>query len=199
MTLVLGPGGLPAQPQLTDAQLLALRPAPSNTIPATGTFWSVARPEAPPYPWDPFPTLPAYSLPSGDWLYDDTTVVYPPPLPTDVPAAARSLLNEQSLASKQSKSASVQKDAGIPPLPDGTNTPAFYVPQLLPPPNPTNGTFFFLVNSNSPPYPFYPFTEQCDVYLLYDGSYMVDDSGINWTNYTPQGTNEGGGFLPYWS
>jgi hypothetical protein len=87
------PFTLLAQPHLTDAQILALRPAPPSLVPSCGNFWSVSRPDYPPYPYDPYPDLPVYQLPDGSWLVDDSTIQFPPSGQTiGAPAAARSLL-----------------------------------------------------------------------------------------------------------
>jgi hypothetical protein len=94
VALVLGSDAvLLAQPHLTDAQILALRPAPPSLVPSCGNFWSVSRPDYPPYPYDPYPDLPVYQLPDGSWLVDDSTIQFPPSGQTiGAPAAARSLL-----------------------------------------------------------------------------------------------------------
>jgi Alpha/beta hydrolase len=177
---------LRAQPKLTDAQLLALRPTPTNLVPASGTFWSVSLTNYPPLPCDPFPSLPAYHLPDGSWLYDDSAIAYPPPPPRDAAAAARLQINQanqQALISQRRMASPMLDDSGPPPLPDPTNSlPVSYTPQLLSPPPPTNGTFWFLINSNYPPLFWDPFPD-CPVYLLFDGSYLIDDSSVNWAEY----------------
>ena len=171
---------LRAQPQLTDAQLLALQPTPPSLIPSSGTFWSVSRPNYPPLPWDPYPGLPVYRLPDGSYLVDDSTVLFPPSGQTiSAPAAARTFLTQATLASQQ-RLASMLNDADAPGIPGATNSPPPdpSPPQLLAPGTaPTYGTFWMLVETNWPPF-FYDPCAGCNVYALSDGSYLVDDTSF---------------------
>ena len=187
---------LPAQPVLTEAQAAALQPTPPNLVPrSTGTFWLITHLDWPPqpgYPYPQYPDLPTYLLPDGSWLVDDTSVPPPPPASFDAVAAARSLLLQSSLASQPLLNSSMLGETGVPEPPDPTNVPPPVPPsppQLIPPPTPTNGTFWFLVESNWPPLPWNPCTN-CDVYALSDGSYLVDDTSYTWP---PPGTNGGTG------
>ena len=177
------PFALHAQPRLTDAQILALRATPPSLIPRSGNFWSVSRPTDPPVPFDPFPNLPAYILPDWSYLFDDSTIPYPPAGPISLPDAARSFLTQTSLANQQRLASLMLNEADVPGIPGSTNSPpVYYPPQLLSPPPPTKGTFWFLVNSNYPPMFYDPFPD-CPVYLLTDGSYLIDDSSANWVGY----------------
>jgi alpha-tubulin suppressor-like RCC1 family protein len=192
--LVLGGNAvLRAQPRLTDAQILALRVTPPSLIPQSGNFWSVSRPDFPPYPNDPFPDLPVYLLPDGTYLFDDSTVVYPFTGPFTYPTAARSLLIQSSVASQQRLASPMLNETDIPSIPDPTNSPPAYTngpPQLLAPGTaPTNGTFWMLVETNWPSFPFNPCPD-CDVYALSDGTYLVDDTGFIWPQPSP---DSGGG------
>ena len=184
------PLALRGQPQLTAAQAAALQPTPPSLVPRTGTFWSVSRPDYPPFPFDPYPDLPVYLLPDGSYLVDDSSVQFPPPGPVDAAAAARSFLTQASLASQQR----LANDDSFPGMPGDTNAPPQNTPpQLLDPGSvPTNGTFWFLVRSNYPALPYDPCTN-CDVYLLSDGSYLVDDSSYVW----PEPSGGGGSQGPY--
>jgi hypothetical protein len=83
--------------------------------------------------------------------------------------------------------------ASAPEVPGGTNAPPQDIPpQLLPPGTaPTNGTFYFLVETNWPPLPFAP-CAGCDIYALSDGSYLVDDTSYSW----PEPGTDSGGIQP---
>jgi alpha-tubulin suppressor-like RCC1 family protein len=186
---------LRAQPRLTEAQAAALRATPPSLIPKVGEFYRLSNPGAP-EPTDPFPGLPVFLLPDGrSWLVDDSSL--PPPPPPDRVAAARSFLTQASLASQQRLATPMLSDDGVPGLPDPTNSPPPVdpIPPVLLSPGtaPTNGTFWFLVESNAPPLFFNPCT-YCDVYALSDGSFLVDDTGYSWP--TPSG-DSGGGQGPY--
>src|ERR1035441_2827330 len=164
------PFALRAQPRLTEAQAAALQPTPPSLIPKVGEFYRLSNPAAP-EPTDPFPGLPVFLLPDGrSWLVDDSSL--PPAPPTDRVAAARNFLTQASLASQQRLASPMLSDDGVPGLPDPTNSPPTVDPirpVLLAPGSVTNGTFWFLVESNSPPLFFNPCTN-CDVYGLSDGS-----------------------------
>src|SRR5262249_5875337 len=143
-------------------------------VPLVGTFYSVSRPYDPPLPFDEYPNLPAYLLPNGIWVVDDSSIPVPPPLPPDVPAAARDFVAQnQSLAQERLLGRMFSMEAG-----DSEDDP--YAPQLLEPGSaPTNGTFWLLVETNWPALPYNPCTS-CDIYSLSDGSFLVDDTGLLW-------------------
>src|ERR1035441_8073986 len=173
------PFALRAQPRLTEAQAAALQPTPLSLIPKVGEFYRLSNPAAP-EPTDPFPGLPVFLLPDGKtWLVDDSSV--PPPPPPDRVSAARSFLTQANLANQQRLLSAMLNDDGVPGLPDPTNSPPPVDPippvLLAPGTAPTNGTFWFLVESNSPPLFFNPCTN-CDVYSLSDGTFLVDDTGF---------------------
>ena len=179
-----------AQP-ITDAQIATLTPVPPSLVPRSGSFFSRSHPEWPPLPAPQSPTLPIYRLPdsSSDYLVDDTSL--PPPPPANAPAAARSLLNQQSLASQQRLAAPMLDNSGLPSIPGLTNPPppvTNYPPQLLDSPPPTNGTFWMLAETNWPPFPIDP-CSGADVWLLDDGTYLVNDTGWSW----PLPSGDGGG------
>jgi hypothetical protein len=142
--------------------------------------------------------LPVYRLPDGTWLVDDSTVQFPPPVPVDATAAARSFLTQANLASQRRLASPMLDEPVAPGGPDPTNSPPQdppSPPQLIDPGSvPTNGTFFFLVETNWPPL-FYDPCPGYDVYALSDGSYLVDDSGFSWPQ--PSGGDGGGLQGPY--
>ena len=188
-----------AAPQLTEAQAAALQPTPPNLIPRAGTFWSVSCPTNPPLPFDRYPELPAYRLPDGTYLVDDSSIPLPPPGPTvSAPVAARALLSQGGLATQQSLAAPQLSQASGPGIPGLTNPPPpppSNPPQLVAPGSvPAHGTFWFLVKSNWPPMPYNP-CAGCNVYALSDGSYLVDDTGYVWPQ--PSGNGGGGQQGPY--
>ena len=189
---------LHAGPQLTEAQAATLRPTPPSLVPRSGTFWSVSYPSTPPMPFDLYPALPAYRLPDGSWLVDDSSVPLPPSPAISAPAAARSLLSQPSLDRQQRLALSLLNAAAGSGIPDPTNSPPQgnpNPPQLLPPGSvPTNGTFWFLAETNWPPMPFNP-CPGCDVYALSDGSYLVDDTAYSWPQ--PTGGGSTGAQGPY--
>src|SRR5258708_788571 len=49
---------------------------PLQSVPYSGTFWLVQQPG--PFPFDPLPGQPVYSLGGGTYLVDDSSVIYPP-------------------------------------------------------------------------------------------------------------------------
>jgi hypothetical protein len=53
---------------------------------APGAYYSEQNTNWPPLPFDPFPSLPVYSLGGGHFVYNDTSVTYPPQ--TNAPASA---------------------------------------------------------------------------------------------------------------
>jgi hypothetical protein len=141
-----------------------------------------------------------YQLPDGSWLVDDSTVSFPPPPgpPVNVAAAARSFLAQPSLASQQSSASPMLNGAMLADDTDSTNAPpqdddtdsTNSPPQLVDPGSvPAFGTFWLLVETNSPPLPFNPCTG-CDVYALSDGSYLIDDTSYVWPQ--PSGDDGGG-------
>ena len=189
---------LRAQPRITEAQAAALRPTPPSLVDRSGTFWSVSRPQYPPEPTDPYPNLPAYRLPDSTWLVDDSTVIFPPPAPADAPASARNFLTQTSLASQQRLASPMLSDDSVPGLPDPTNSPPPVDPippvLLAPGTAPTNATFWMLAETNWPPFFYNPCPTNCDVYVLSDGSYLVNDASYSWP--APSGDG-GGGQGPY--
>lgn len=71
-SLVFGPNGvLRAQP--AELQLVA-----SNSVPQSGTFWSIQLTNLPPLPWNPFPQLAVYTFGDTPGVYwvDDQAVDY---------------------------------------------------------------------------------------------------------------------------
>jgi hypothetical protein len=109
-----------SQPRLTAAQAAALQPTPPNFVPMSGNFWSLQRPDFPPYPSDPYPNLSAYLLPDGSYLVDDASIAYPPiGKAVDVIGAARSFVAENRLAAQQTLLQHMfndVSDSGIPPF-----------------------------------------------------------------------------------
>ena len=183
-----------AQPQLTEAQMAALQPISPLLLPRVGTYWSLAFPTNPPLPKPVATNLPVYRLPDGTYLVDDSSLPVPPKGGSaGVAAAARSMLIQGGLTTEQRLLSTLLNEQSAPGLPGDTNAPPdtnASPPQLLAPEAvPTNGTFRFLVESNWPPTPLNLCTG-CDVYLLSDGTYLVDDSTYTW----PEPTGGSGGY-----
>ena len=63
---------------LARAQTAQLQLVPSNSVPKTGTFWSIQLTNYPPLPFSPFPELDVYSWSDtpGRYCYDDRAVDY---------------------------------------------------------------------------------------------------------------------------
>jgi hypothetical protein len=82
--------------------------------PTEGAFWSAARTNQPPYPFNFAPALPAIPIGTNSWLIDDTTVDY--------------------------SSVAYQSSSGGPPPPPGDEPPGENIPGTNPPPVMIYGT-----------------------------------------------------------
>ena len=165
-----------AQPHLTESEAAALRPCAPGTVPGFGTFYLATFLDSnqPPTPFNPYPDLPAYLLPDGSFLVDDTSVSYVVLTPQAQIAALRNALLPQQRRMSEGMEPPVE--------PGGTNPPPDLTPQLVPPELiPTNGTFSLLQQSNWPPFPYDPFPG-ADVYVLYDGSFIIDDTAVDYSS-----------------
>ena len=107
-------------------------------------------------------------------LVDDTSVSYVVLTPQAQIAALRNALLPQQRRMSEGMEPPVE--------PGGTNPPPDLTPQLVPPELiPTNGTFSLLQQSNWPPFPYDPFPG-ADVYVLYDGSFIIDDTAVDYSS-----------------
>lgn len=67
-------------PTIVTALALLTGLAYADDPPTEGTFWSAAKTNEPPYPFNFAPLLPAIPVGSNTWVIDDTTVDYSSPL-----------------------------------------------------------------------------------------------------------------------
>ena len=67
-------------------------------------FWSAARKEFPPLPFNPFPELPVYDAGTNNFIYDDREV--------DYPALESAMAKERAQTEAEAKAAALAKDAG---------------------------------------------------------------------------------------
>jgi hypothetical protein len=170
---------------------------PTN-VPPIGNFYSTQAPDAPPSPIFIFAgtgiKVDVYQLGAGfppfSYLVDDAPLG---PLdystlynPIDPVTAARTILSQQ-LQPLQNNARLMTADDTI--SDPGGSPPADPPPTLLDPGSvPALGTFYFLVHSNYPPMPYNPCAgcSNCSVWLLSDGTLLVDDTYCSW----PTNTNE---------
>jgi len=97
-------------------QLANAQPVLVESVPECGTFWSLQKLGAePPFPFDPFPNVPLYSLGCGNYVFDDTALVRE----AEMEAALQSLERQYGLATTMS---SVPSPPGDGDGDGGTNT-----------------------------------------------------------------------------